>query len=159
MKLKNRVCSRLAIMPKFMSAAPTSFKPHAGALIRWNTGMVCLKPYSQIERLQDFPLDYNYQNEQHRFGQAGRLWKQAAEQGSEKWYAVIDELISLDFTIVPTMTIYEASRDLMRAMEAEWHDEYTLPSLWRFYTPSRKAHGSILVLLDYRRRNRMEEQL
>ena len=92
--------------------------------------------------VQDFPLDYNYQNEQHRFGQAGRLWKQAAEPGSDKWNAVIDELISLDFTIVPTMTIYEASRDLMRAMQAEWHDEYTLPSLWKFYTPSRKAHGS-----------------
>jgi predicted amidohydrolase YtcJ len=30
----------------------------------------------------------------------------------------------------------------MRARRAEWHDEYTLPSLWRFYQPSRKAHGS-----------------
>ena len=28
--------------------------------------------------VQDFPLDYNYNNEQHRFGQAGRLWQQAA---------------------------------------------------------------------------------
>jgi hypothetical protein len=43
---------------------------------------------------------------------------------------------------VPTLTIYEASRDLMRARRAEWHDEYTLPSLWAFYAPSRKAHGS-----------------
>ena len=34
------------------------------------------------------------------------------------------------------------SRDLMRAMRAEWHDAYTLPSLWDFYTPSRRAHGS-----------------
>jgi hypothetical protein len=54
----------------------------------------------------------------------------------------MDELIKLDFTIVPTFTIYEASRDLMRARRAEWHDEYTLPSLWAFYAPSRKAHGS-----------------
>jgi len=50
--------------------------------------------------------------------------------------------VGLDFTIVPTMTIYEASRDLMKQMRAEWHDEYTLPSLWDFFTPSRKAHGS-----------------
>ena len=28
--------------------------------------------------VQDYPLDYNYNDEQHRFGQAGRLWKQAA---------------------------------------------------------------------------------
>ena len=32
--------------------------------------------------VQDFPLDYNYNDEQHRFGQAGRLWKQAAPPGS-----------------------------------------------------------------------------
>src|SRR5262245_54406578 len=92
--------------------------------------------------IQDYPLDYNYLDEQHRFGQAGRLWKQAAAPGSPKWNAVMDELIKLDFTIVPTFTIYEASRDLMRARRAEWHDEYTLPSLWSFYAPNRKAHGS-----------------
>jgi imidazolonepropionase-like amidohydrolase len=92
--------------------------------------------------IQDYPLDYNYLDEQHRFGQAGRLWKQAAPPGSARWNAVMDELIRLDFTIVPTFTIYEASRDLMRARRAEWHDEYTLPSLWAFYAPSRKAHGS-----------------
>lgn len=92
--------------------------------------------------VQDFPLDYNYNDEQHRFGQAGRLWKQAAPPGSKKWNDVMDELIKLGFTIDPTMTIYEASRDLTRAMRAEWHDKYTLPSLWKFYQPSREAHGS-----------------
>jgi imidazolonepropionase-like amidohydrolase len=92
--------------------------------------------------VQDFPLDYNYLDEQHRFGQAGRLWKQAAKPGSKQWQALIEELVGLDFTIDPTMTVYEASRDLMRSRRDEWHDEYTLPSLWRFYQPSRKAHGS-----------------
>ncbi len=92
--------------------------------------------------IQDFRLDYNYNNEQHRFGEAGRLWAQAADQGSDKWNEVIQELVNLDFTIDPTFTIYEASRDLMKQMRAEWHDEYTLPSLWKFFTPSRKAHGS-----------------
>ena len=37
--------------------------------------------------VQDWPLDYNYQDEQHRFGNVGRLWNQAAEPGSEKWNA------------------------------------------------------------------------
>ncbi len=92
--------------------------------------------------IQSYPTDYNYNDEQHRFGQAGRLWKQAAPPGSEKWNSTIDELIKLHFNIDPTLTIYEASRDLMRAMRAEWHDKYTLPSLWRFYQPSRAAHGS-----------------
>ncbi|MEM8932190.1 MAG: amidohydrolase family protein, partial [Acidobacteriota bacterium] len=92
--------------------------------------------------VQDYPLDYNYQNEQDRFGQAGRLWEQAADPGSERWREVMETLLERDFTIVPTMTIYEASRDLMRARRAEWHEEYTLPALWDFFRPSRKAHGS-----------------
>ncbi len=92
--------------------------------------------------IQDFPYDYNYNDEQHRFGQAGRLWKQAAPPGSPKWNAVIEELIRLGLVLDPTFAIYEASRDLMRAMRAEWHDMYTLPSLWEFYQPNREAHGS-----------------
>ena len=92
--------------------------------------------------IQDYPPGYNYADESHRFGEAGRLWKQAAPPFSEHWNAVLDELVRLDFTIVPTLTIYEASRDLMRSRRAEWHDEHTLPSLWDFYRPSRKAHGS-----------------
>lgn len=92
--------------------------------------------------VQDYPLDYNYMNEQDRFGQAGRLWRQAAAPGSQRWNEVIEELISLDFTLDPTLTIYEASRDLMRARRAEWHEEHTLPSLWDFFRPHRKAHGS-----------------
>jgi hypothetical protein len=55
---------------------------------------------------------------------------------------VLDELLALGFTLDPTFTIYEASRDLMRAMRAEWHDRYTLPSLWKWYEPSRRAHGA-----------------
>ena len=70
------------------------------------------------------------------------MWKQAAKPGSEKWNQVMDELLALDFTIDPTFNIYEASRDLMRARRAEWHETYTLPSLWEFYQPSMKSHGS-----------------
>jgi imidazolonepropionase-like amidohydrolase len=92
--------------------------------------------------IQDWPLDYNYGNEQHRFGQVARLWYQAAEQGSEEWNALIDEMLELDFAIDPTMTIYEASRDVMRARNADWHDEYTLPTQEEYYQPSRNAHGS-----------------
>ncbi len=92
--------------------------------------------------VQDYPLDYNYQNEQHRFEEAGRLWKQAAKPGSDHWNDVMNRLLELDFTLNPTFTIYEASRDLMRERRADWHVKYTLPSLWEFYKPSRRAHGS-----------------
>jgi imidazolonepropionase-like amidohydrolase len=92
--------------------------------------------------IQDWPLDYNYNNEQDRFGQVARLWYQSAEQGSEKWNGLIDEMLELDFALDPTMTIYEASRDVMRARNADWHEEYTLPTQEEFYQPSRNAHGS-----------------
>ena len=92
--------------------------------------------------VQDYPPDYNYMNEAHRFGEAGRLWKQAAPPGSARWNEVISELLELDFTSVPTGVAYLASRDLMRQQRNEWHAVYTLPSLWDFYRPSRKAHGS-----------------
>ena len=92
--------------------------------------------------VQDYPAGYNYQNEQHRFEEAGKLWQQAARPGSARWNEVMEELLALDFTIDPTFNIYEASRDLMRARRAEWHEDYTLPGLWEFYQPSLKSHGS-----------------
>ena len=92
--------------------------------------------------VQNYPLDYNYQNEQHRFEEAGKLWKQAAKPYSPHWNDVMNELLELDFTLDPTFNIYEASRDLQRARRAEWHETYTLPSLWKFYEPSKISHGS-----------------
>ena len=92
--------------------------------------------------IQNYPANYNYANEQHRFEEAGKLWKQAAPPYSDHWNKVMNELIALDFTLDPTFNIYEANRDLMRARTAEWHQDYTMPSLWKFYAPSRVSHGS-----------------
>ena len=92
--------------------------------------------------VQDWPLDYNYQNEQHRFGNVARLWDQVDGPGSESWNALQERFLELGFGLDPTMTIYEASRDVMAARNADWHEEYTLPSQWEFYQPSRAAHGS-----------------
>jgi imidazolonepropionase-like amidohydrolase len=92
--------------------------------------------------IQDYPVDYNYMDEQDRFSEAGRLWKQAAPPYSPHWNKVMDELLALDFTIDPTFNIYEASRDLHRARRLEWHEDYTLPKLWMFFQPSRISHGS-----------------
>jgi hypothetical protein len=92
--------------------------------------------------IQDYPLDYNYSDEQHRFENAGKLWQQAAKPYSDHWNNVMNELLELDFTLDPTFNIYEASRDLHKARTLEWHDDYTLPSLWKFYEPNRVSHGS-----------------
>ena len=92
--------------------------------------------------VQPWPVDMNYNNEQHRFGQVARQWNLIHPRGSDEWNALLKEFLELDFIINPTMTIYSAGRDLMRARTADWHEKYTLPSLWDFYEPSRKSHGS-----------------
>lgn len=124
-------------------------------LIRWNVlnsahaGLTSMEHWYGLPEtlfddrtVQDFSLDYNYNNEFDRFGQAGELWKQAAKPFSEKWNKVMNELISLDFTICPTWVIYSANRDLMRERCAEWHNEYTLPSEWDYWSPKPGHHGS-----------------
>lgn len=92
--------------------------------------------------IQDYPPGYNYSDEQWRFGEAGKLWLQAAAPGSEKWEAVMAELLNLDFTLVPTFTIYEANRDVVRERDGEWHRDYSLPALQRFFLPDPRLHGS-----------------
>ncbi|MGV2872192.1 amidohydrolase family protein [Colwellia sp. E150_009] len=94
------------------------------------------------KRIQNYPHDYNYNNEQDRFSQAGRLWQQTATPDSTIWKNTISELINLDITLNPTFTIYEAARDLGRAQNAEWHKEYTMPYINRAFAPNPKIHGS-----------------
>ena len=91
--------------------------------------------------VQPWPVDMDYNDEQFRFGQVARQWS-LVEPGGEKWNALLDEFLELDFYINPTMTIYSAGRDVMRARNADWHEAYTLPSLQEFYVPSRIDHGS-----------------
>ena len=92
--------------------------------------------------IQHYPADYNYSDEQWRFGEAGNLWVQSAEPDSSTWHQTIDELVALGFTLVPTFTIYEANRDVMRARTAEWHEQYTWPGLATFFQPDPHLHGS-----------------
>ena len=92
--------------------------------------------------VQPWPADMNYNDEQDRFGQVARLWDKIHEPGSAGWWAYLNEHKELGTVFDPTMTIYSSGRDVMRFREAEWHDKYTLPTLWDFYQPSRTSHGS-----------------
>ena len=92
--------------------------------------------------VQNWPVDVNANDEQHRFGQVARLWNQIHEPGSLEWKAYLEEQLKLGTTFDPTFTIYSAGRDVMRAREADYHDTYTLPSLMDYYQPSRVNHGS-----------------
>ena len=93
-------------------------------------------------RLPDYPADYNMADEQSRFGEIASFTGQIVDQGGPEWEAYLREQLQQGVTFNPTLNIYSASRDVMRAKNADWHDKYTLPSLWDFFRPSRDNHGS-----------------
>ena len=100
------------------------------------------EPLLRDFRVQPWPDQMNYNDEQYRFGQVARLWDQIHPPGSPEWKAYLQEHVKLRTIFDPTMTAYAAGRDVMRMRNADWHDKYTLPSLMEFYTPSRENHGS-----------------
>ena len=92
--------------------------------------------------VQPWPADMNYNDEQDRFSQVARQWNLISPQGSDEWNALIDHFLERNVFLDPTMTAYLAGRDVMAARTKEWHEKYTLPTLWEFYVPSRVNHGS-----------------
>ncbi|MBL8177252.1 MAG: amidohydrolase family protein [Bryobacterales bacterium] len=89
--------------------------------------------------VQNFPPDYNYADEVHRFRYAGRLWREADPALLEK---VLAGMVKAGVAWDPTFNIYEASRDLQRAETKPEFREYLHPALEKFFQPSRENHGS-----------------
>ncbi|WP_369059888.1 amidohydrolase family protein [Caulobacter sp. 73W] len=92
-------------------------------------------------RLQKYPTDYNFYDEAKRFGEAAEIWDEI-EPGSDAWFEYLKSQKAAGVTFDPTMTIYAASRDLMKAKNADWHSVYTLPTLNDYYQSTRDNHGS-----------------
>lgn len=92
--------------------------------------------------VQPWPPSHNHNNEYDRFSQVARLWDKIYPPGSPEWNEYLKEHLKLGTTFDPTMTAYAASRDLMRMRNADWHEQYTLPSLLDFYEANRDNHGS-----------------
>jgi len=89
-----------------------------------------------------FPPDYDYSDEQVRFSQVADWVNKIYPPGGREWKAYLREHLRLGTVFDPTFNIYVASRDVMRMRAAEWHEEYTLPSLMDFYEPNTDSHGS-----------------
>jgi len=92
-----------------------------------------------IPGIQDFPPEMNYANEIHRFGHAGELYAQA---DPEKLHKVIDLMVEKHVAWDPTFSIYEASRDLVRAQNQPWFRDYLHPSLEAYFQGALGNHGS-----------------
>jgi hypothetical protein len=94
------------------------------------------------DRVQNFPSSYNYRNEVDRFRYAGHLWREA---DSAKLTEVLDSMIAARVAWVPTLDIYEASRDLQRARTQPWFADYLHPTLEQYFKPDPANHGSYFI--------------
>ena len=92
-----------------------------------------------LNGIQDFPPDMNLSNEVHRFGRAGELYAQA---DPNKLHQIIDLMVDKHVAWDPTFSIYEASRDLVRAQNLPWFKDYLHPSLEKYFDASTSNHGS-----------------
>ena len=95
-----------------------------------------------LNGIQNFPPDMSYSNEIHRFGRAGELYAQA---DPEKLHKIIDLMVEKHVAWDPTFSIYEASRDLMRAQAQPWFKDYLHPSLEEYFKGSLDNHGSYFI--------------
>ncbi|MFN0169406.1 MAG: amidohydrolase family protein [Bryobacteraceae bacterium] len=89
--------------------------------------------------IQNLPPGYNYNNEVDRFRYAGRLWREA---DPARLRQVLEAMAKASVAWDPTLVIYEASRDLQRAMTQPWFREYLHPAVERFFQPNPAHHGS-----------------
>jgi cytosine/adenosine deaminase-related metal-dependent hydrolase len=91
---------------------------------------------------QHFPSGYNYANETDRFRWAGRLWREADPKILD---SLLSAMVKANVSWVPTMDIYEASRDLQRAQTQPWFKDYLHPSLANYFKPDPANHGSYFI--------------
>ena len=95
-----------------------------------------------LNGIQNFPPDMSYSNEIHRFGRAGELYAQA---DPEKLHKTIDLMVEKHVAWDPTFSIYEASRDLIRAQAQPWFKDYLHPSMEAYFRGSLDNHGSYFL--------------
>ncbi len=91
-------------------------------------------------RVQNFGREYNYDNENHRFRYAGKVW---TETNRERLLGQIaDSLVRYGVTMLPTRVVYEANRDILRAISLPWHEKYTHQALLEWNLPNPAYHGA-----------------
>jgi len=96
-------------------------------------------PDAALHGSQNFPPWYNYSVEHDRFSYAGRLWREADPSKLKK---VLKRMVDKRVAWVPTFAIYEANRDLLRAMNQPWFKDYLHPVLEEYFKPDPARHAS-----------------
>jgi imidazolonepropionase-like amidohydrolase len=96
-------------------------------------------PDAALKGSQNFPPDYNFNDESDRFRWAGRLWREADPAKLER---VLEGMVKQGVGWVPTFSTYEACRDMTRARHLPWFKEYLHPALEAYFEPSPARHGA-----------------
>jgi cytosine/adenosine deaminase-related metal-dependent hydrolase len=91
-------------------------------------------------RTQDFPPDYAFGDELARFRSAGKVWTETDRD--LLLGPVVDSLVRCGVTMIPTRVVYEANRDVIRAISLPWHARYTHQALMDWNYPNPAYHGS-----------------
>jgi imidazolonepropionase-like amidohydrolase len=109
-------------------------------------GVNCIEHFYGIadaafDGLQDFPAEMNLNNEIHRFGRAGDLYTQP-NLNADKLAKLLDDMVAKGVAWSPTLSTYEATRDLIKAENLPWYKDYLHPSLEEYYKPSMTRHGT-----------------
>jgi imidazolonepropionase-like amidohydrolase len=99
-------------------------------------------PDAALAGVQQFPARFSYSNEVDRFRWAGRLWR---EVDPEKLQGVLARMVHNGVSWSPTLAVYEASRDLVRAENQPWFKDYLHPGYARAFLPSLETHGSYFI--------------
>jgi imidazolonepropionase-like amidohydrolase len=112
-------------------------------------GVNCIEHFygvadAALDGIQDFPPEMNYSNEIHRFGRAGELYTQN-NLNREKLSLLLSDMVAKGVAWSPTMSTYEAARDLIRAQNLPWYKDYLHPSLEEYYKPSMTRHGTFWI--------------
>ena len=112
-------------------------------------GVNCIEHFygvadAALDGIQDFPPEMNYMNEIHRFGRAGELYIQNNFDHA-KLSKLLDDMVARDVAWSPTMSTYEAARDLIKAQNLPWYKDYLHPSVEEYYKPSMTRHGTFWI--------------
>jgi imidazolonepropionase-like amidohydrolase len=112
-------------------------------------GVNCIEHFygiadAALDGIQHFPPEMNLSNEIHRFGRAGELYIQP-NLNHEKLSALLDDMVKKGVAWSPTMSTYEAARDLIRAQNLPWYADYLHPSLAEYYKPSMTRHATFWI--------------
>lgn len=90
-----------------------------------------------------FPVSGNRASEQDNMRNWTSQSKNLATKGSEQWQTLLTKYREKDVDLNPTFAVFSAYTNNMWARNADWHNQYTLPSFMKDFEANRAVHGSM----------------